>query len=488
MGVRLHPVAAQASAALSLPSGSHLLVAVSGGPDSLCLLHVLHTLAARRGWSLHAFHLNHQLRGDAADADAAFVGETAAAWGIPATLASADVAAEASATGTNLHAIARTVRYRMLAALAAEQQAAAVLVAHHADDQAETVLMHLLRGAGSAGLRGIRPVVPWAEWAGTPPAHCDAPLLRPLLAVRRAEIEAYCAEHGLAPRHDATNDDPEPLRNRVRHELLPVLHTYNPQIVAALGRTAATLADDHAAIVAALDAVWPTLASVQPGGVALQRNTLLSLPVAVQHEAIRRAHRLLSGATLPRERAEQVRRRASATGALLQLPGGIAVTMTYNSLHIGKVALPPAPQLVGEPVRLDVPGSAMLAEAGALVATRERIRPASSRWETWLDATVLPATLLVRSRLPGDTIVTGAGQRRIQDILTDARIPRQQRQHWPLVIAETRILWVVGIRVAAWAQASARTPETVRIRFASPHVADSNAVAVPTEDEGADGA
>src|SRR6266545_2156816 len=245
-----------------IDAGAPVVVAVSGGPDSLCLLHILATLRDDLGIALHVAHLDHMIRGAESETEARFVADLARSWGLPATVEAVDVP--------------------VLAQVARSAGAQAVAVAHHADDQAETVLMHLLRGAGPEGLGGMRPVVPWHEWAPdketrrpgdkvsdscslSPGLLVSPSLIRPLLQVTRADIESYCTEHGLAPRRDPTNLDLDATRNRIRHELLPRLIEYNPHIVEALGRTAAICADEQAFVSAALDAAWPELARERDG-------------------------------------------------------------------------------------------------------------------------------------------------------------------------------------------------------------------------------
>jgi len=248
--------------------GELVVVAVSGGPDSLCLLHLLHGLAPALGLQLHVAHLNHGLRGEDADADARFVAGFAAALGLPCTIGQADVRALADAPGISLEEAARQARYRFLSETARAVGARTIAVGHNADDQAETVLMHFLRGSGLAGLRGMAPKTALGEyWLGgiasrqTPPlamtsGGADFWLIRPLLAIPRRAIEAYCAEHGLAPRFDRSNADTTFFRNRLRHELLPILEQYNPAIRAILAHTAEALAGDHQIVRAEVEAAW----------------------------------------------------------------------------------------------------------------------------------------------------------------------------------------------------------------------------------------
>lgn len=340
-------------------SDAHLLVAVSGGPDSLALLHMLWQLREQCPFQIHVAHFDHQLRGPQSAAEAAFVAATATAWQLPVTVGTANLPAQLG-PGTNKAAAARAARYRFLATLAAQLQAAAVLVAHHADDQAETVLLHLLHGAGSAGLRGMHVATAWAVWgrpylpnATAPLASTGPVLLRPLLDTSRAELEAYCTQHQLDPRHDPSNHDQQAIRNRIRHHLIPILASYNPQISAALGRTAELLRDDYAYIQRQLDQHWTALATVYPAAVHFDAAHWHALDPTLQRYALRRAAAQLTQTQLS---LAQIKAGCAATthatgyqhalGASLMLRvehGRIVISDPRQPIAIWHAPTPPAP-------------------------------------------------------------------------------------------------------------------------------------------------
>lgn len=205
-------------------SGALGIVAVSGGADSVALLSALHTCQPPGG--LLVAHLNHRLRGDESEADEQFARRLAEEWNLPCRVKGIDMAREA--TGENLEAVARATRYRWFAELALEMRAGWIATGHHADDQAETVLHRLIRGTGLQGLRGIAPMR----------RDGPVPVIRPLLSVSRSELSAYLAERRIPHRTDSSNADLRFTRNRIRHELLPLLKSFNPEVVSALGRTA----------------------------------------------------------------------------------------------------------------------------------------------------------------------------------------------------------------------------------------------------------
>jgi len=240
--------------------GSTVVVGVSGGADSVGLLHALIALAPEYDLRLHVAHLDHQLRGAAARADADFVRELARRWNLPHTIESRDVRTFARDQHLSLEEAARQVRYTFLIEAALAQGSQTIAVAHHADDQAESVLMHFLRGSGLAGLRGMRPKTRLADFGfqtvDVKRRSADLQLIRPLLDVPRAAIEAYCAQHNLSFRIDATNADTTYFRNRLRHELLPLLATYNPAIKAILRRTAEVVQGDYELLEAHRNFAW----------------------------------------------------------------------------------------------------------------------------------------------------------------------------------------------------------------------------------------
>ncbi len=235
-----------------LGSGDAVVVGVSGGPDSLCLLHLLLCLRDEYDLTLHIAHLNHRLRGTEADSDAAFVGQLAQKWALPATVESRDVAALAEEGRLAIEEAARQARYAFLARTARQVGAQRIAVGHNADDQVETIVMHWLRGAGLAGLRGMQPVSKLEEMRlgeekeAVGHKTVDLLLIRPLLETPRSAIEAYCAAHELEPRFDRSNLDTTYYRNRLRHELLPFLETFNPRIREVILRSASIFSADYA--------------------------------------------------------------------------------------------------------------------------------------------------------------------------------------------------------------------------------------------------
>ncbi len=308
-----------------LPEGATVVCGVSGGADSMALLLGLHEVnrRRRRGWGLHVAHLDHGLRTDS-PADAAFVEAAAGALHLPFHLGRAEVAAEARRRRRSIEEAARMARYAFLETVAAKAGAGFVVVGHQADDQAETVLHRLIRGTGLRGLAGM-PSIRLLREGGT------VRLVRPLLGFRREELTDYLEARGATWRHDATNDDGEAAtRNRIRHEVLPVLEALNPQARAALLRLAEQARRAQEAIsAAAAEALGRALLTEQEGGSVLKSSVLRELPTAVRAEAIRQAVARLGGplGEVGFERIEAAAEAALGDGArrVIEFPGGVRV-------------------------------------------------------------------------------------------------------------------------------------------------------------------
>src|SRR6266849_4051037 len=227
-----------------LPEAGEIVVGVSGGADSLCLLHLLHRLCGpgKRypDLCLRVAHLNHKLRGEAGTRDAAAVAHIATDWRLPVTIGEVDVPAQARQERRSLEDAARAARYRFLRQVAHGQP---IAVAHHADDQVETLLLHWLRGAGLAGMVGMLPRQQY--------------IIRPLLEVTHAQTVAYCQQHGIEAVEDVSNADPAYTRNRIRHQLLPLMESINPGFRATLLRSSAIMRSDFEYIETQIDACWP---------------------------------------------------------------------------------------------------------------------------------------------------------------------------------------------------------------------------------------
>ena len=460
-------------------SGKRLLIAVSGGPDSMALLHALQRLRDDFGLNLHGAHLNHKLRGAESDADAEFVARAFREMGIPFTLDSADVAAYRRSHRISLEDAARRVRYAFLAAAAERHSADAIALGHTTDDQAETVLMHIIRGSGLEGLRGIQ----------TFDERCIASkpvaLFRPLLGVSRAETQAYCDALGLKPRIDVSNSSPEFLRNRIRLQLVPWLEQLNPSVQDALVRLAQNATQDSNYIRAKANEVWNQVAHVQSdGAVRLDTLALRNHHAALQSHAIRRALEVAGGELTQQHVMDIMSLIGGAPGKTLHLSNGITFVTGYGEAHIGRAAtvaamLSPLPVMRGEHP-LTIPGDtgagrwqirASITDNTHGQDNLERknpvhpVYPCEFRVSESLDADCVGESPRLRARQPGDTFQPlGMEQSKsLREFMIDARIPRRWRDGLPLVVSDRGIVYVPGWRIAHWARVTDKTKRILRL-------------------------
>lgn len=451
--------------------GEHLLVGVSGGPDSTCLLLTLASLRTSLVFELHAAYFDHRLRGPRAAArEERFVRSLTEKLAVPLRCGASDVRAHARAGHRSLEEAARELRYRFLAEAARQAGCQAVAVGHTQDDQAETVLLHLLRGSGLRGLAAMAPSTAW-------PVPCEGEalrLVRPLLCLTREETERCCREAGIVPLRDPSNRSRSYLRNRVRHELLPLLRRYNPRIDQALVRLAGAAGADIE-LLEGLAAEALTGAATGDGTVRLGRQRLAALPPALQRHAVRLAVASARGGLgdarglSERHLRAVLRAAAGPTGARLELPQGLRLEVGRGEVVLStRPPASPAALPDGE-VALPVPGSARFGPWRLQVELPGR-KPAQPSFhgdpcQAQLDADACGRQLWLRRRRPGDRFhPLGLPQpKKLQDFFVDAHVPRAQRDAVPLLCGERGIAWVVGQRPAEWAKVTAATRRVLRL-------------------------
>lgn len=430
--------------------GQHLVLAVSGGPDSVAMLDLLHACAADEGLRLAVAHIHHHLRPEA-DEDAAFVEALAARYDVPFLLAHADVPARVAATGESVETAARAMRYAALTQIAADLAADRIVTGHTADDQAETVLMRLLRGTGPGGLAGI-------------PPRRDA-IIRPLLPLWREEIMAYLAARSLPYHVDTTNFSTDFTRNRIRHVLLPHLETtYAPQLRTRLQQLAAMSREDAAVLDAQAGELYTQLHRSLPDGVMLP--AALDLPRALLWRLWRLALAEVRGSLLDIGYAHLAAIGTLPPHGAVDLPGA-QVRREGDGLTF--LAAPDAARPVAFPATpLPVPGEICLFDAGcclrsALLTALPTAMPGGDT--ALLDPAAIRGDLHVRSWQDGDRMrpLGAPGARALQDIFTDARVPRRLRPRVPLVLDDDGIIWIAGFRIADRVKIAPITMHAIRL-------------------------
>jgi tRNA(Ile)-lysidine synthase len=458
---------------LGLEPGRTLVVGVSGGPDSLALLHYLHNLGGHKicPYPLLVASFNHRLRPEAG-ADVAFVQGIAEELGLPFVTDSADVAAHAEAEGLSLEEAARELRYRFLFRAARENGAQAVAVGHTADDQAETVLMHFLRGAGLSGLKGMPPRII------LPVFDAEIPLVRPLLGWTRSQTEAYCRIHGLNPRIDNTNADTAYFRNRLRHELLPELEKYNPQIRQTLAKTALALQGDHDLLNELVEAAWQkTVTHADSDYVEFGRGQLESHSPALRRSLFRKASFLLKPGLRDVD-FEALERAATLTP--VDLGGGLKTIIEGDVLYLtdDESILPMSfPQVnnqcsvTGNQCDL---GNGWFLTCETLNTTYWSLN--ADPWSAYFDAdltenspsTGLRTRLRVRPVRSGDRFEP-LGMRhqtvKLSDLFVNLKIPKRMRKNWPLVCVDDEIAWVPGLRMAEPFKVTENTRRVIKVQI-----------------------
>jgi tRNA(Ile)-lysidine synthase len=444
-----------------LGRGDSVLVALSGGPDSVCLLDVLEHLRPKYSLTISVAHFNHRLRGEASNQDAAFAREVAARKGLVFISSSADVRAAAEQEKLSIEAAGRKLRYAFLLRSSQALGAIKIAVGHTADDQAETVLMRLLRGSGPEGFAGIPPVRfltrPLGEPSDKPSGASSTPkIIRPLINVWRSEIMAHVREHKLRYCEDETNLSPEYLRNRVRHDLIPELEAhYNPQIKRRLVNAAASLAleSDFMEAEASLLSSEILLES-NCGWVVFDAGTLAELHPALRKRIISNLVRLARADSpmLESSHYQDADALLCAGAGKLDLPGKLRLEISERTGLISETLRPRA----NFPPTLNIAlgGSTMIPHFDIVVKTKlmtnvsapQRLVKLCNANRQYFDMDLVKVPLEIRARRAGDSFspLGANGSKKLKDYFIDKKVPRFLRDHVPLLFSNGKIMWVMG--------------------------------------------
>lgn len=465
-------VAARARTAGLIEPGQQILVSVSGGPDSVTLLSILQELAPTWRLTLHAAHINHELRGEESEEDARFVARLCDRFGIPLHCERVPMAKPGAKTHrSSLQERAREARYQVLQRLSQALAADRVALGHQADDQAETLLMWMLRGAGTAGLAGI-------------PSIRESLFIRPLLGISRDAILQYLWSRELPFRLDSSNAKPVYMRNRIRQELLPAMRRFNPAVVESLARQAAILREEDAYLhQAACQAMAPFVHHTDRG-ILVDRAGFLTLPLTLQ----RRILRLLLQDLHPRRQGPGFKTIASLletvfegrAGSSVSLQG-VRVTQEYDVVRLQSNRHAPAATLAdGAPsamarsgLTLPVPAAIHWPLTGQVIRASVTCpcpspSQALPRNLAVFDLDRISMPLTVRSWQAGDTFQPagmGGRTKKLQDFFSDIKVPRQARRLVPIVLTPEGILWVAGYRADHRFHAQTGTQRIVRLEL-----------------------
>lgn len=442
-----------------------VIVAVSGGPDSVALLHVMHQLSGEMGLHLVCAHVNHRFRGSESDAEAEFVRQLATELSIPFELGEFNIPEYMKESGKGGQEAARVKRYQYLQTVAHKYGTTKVALAHHGDDQAETVMMRLLRGTGVSGLAGMK----------IKSQQKKMELLRPFVRIYKTDLVNACHMSGLTYVTDSSNALQKYTRNAVRLDVLPYLGQYNRQVTKSLHRLAEVVGEEDDYMDRVAIQVYEEMSTPRGNGRSFEIDTFEKLHVALQRRLIKLILNYLSVNT---EEADFVKIEAIRQGALqdqpttwsLDMGGGLCCLREYNVISF----LPEKIGSIEYTYRVDrVPAEISIPYAGnrmqlslVNIAHKSNVKEAHSKWEAFFDADELRYPLTVRSRLPGDVIrILGLnGSKKVKDIFIDEKIPPSIRPYIPIVTdASGQILWVCGVRRSAHATVVHNTSSIVHM-------------------------
>ena len=439
--------------------GEHVLVAVSGGADSVALLLCLHKLASELRISLSVAHLNHRIRGQEADADEDFVRRLSAGLQLPFCSEAVEVKKQAIEGRHNLEELARQRRYEFLRRTALRVEAQKIAVGHSLNDQAETVLFRFIRGSGVEGLSAIHPVV-------------DGLVIRPLLECTREAIVDYVKQRGADFRDDSTNKSLRHTRNRIRLELVPYLEKHlNPRLIETLAREALLARETWSFIEAAAKNALEGLEYRDDSGISLKLDSFETLHPALQKQVLRQALKECLG-SLRGVTSRHVDNLLSLCGAghsgdQIRISRRCTAIRQFDTLRLITQPLSRKPAFA---YRLEIPGECRIAEAGVTFRSEicgtpdlKAIRGKSSA-KAYLDPQTLPQFLTIRSREPGDRY-GGPGHRKVKKLLIDGKIPLLQRFDLPMIAAGSDIIWIPGFRPARTYAVRPESPSCVLVEM-----------------------
>jgi tRNA(Ile)-lysidine synthase len=442
-----------------LNNGNHVLIAVSGGIDSVTLTNVLWHI--RESWQLkiHLIHINHGLRGYDADRDERFVHDLGASLNLPVSAKTVDVRAFVKQMHCSLEEGARMVRYQCFGEFLTSLQADVVALAHHADDQAETVLDHFLRGSGLRGLAGMR----WKNGHN----------IRPLLDVTRQDIETYAHAEGLKYVTDITNTDERMKRNRIRHTLIPLLQReFNPSIVSGLNRTATIFSHAHDYFVnEAVKSMERCAIQIQKEKIILDIHQFFQYFNIIKIYVLYYIVNTLAGKEIQIPSSLQWRFlkfiEQHHIGTKLELPEGLEILIDHDGLVFHR----PCQTISAVPVAMNcwqrIDGESIAIRV--MVCNDALHEPKKNKPSSieYLDLDHVHAPLVMRTFIPGDSFVplNGMGSKTVSDFFTDLKVPLHERYHIPLLLDQRGIIWIAGYRIADRVKLTDRTTRVLTLEL-----------------------
>lgn len=452
-----------------------VIIAVSGGADSMTALDVMKALSDLDGPPLIACHFNHQIRGEESDADEEYVHDAAESLGVAYRGGGTDVAMHARDNRLSVEDAARRLRYGFLGRIAQEEGAQAAITGHTLDDQAETVLLHMVRGSGLTGIRGMRLVSQTPRrWGGGP-----LTVIRPMLRLRREDTEEYCRERGIIPRLDVSNESTTFARNRLRLNVMPELAAINPRVAESINRLSDIAAEELEALQDVVDQLWDHVldnSDKESHTVTLDRRLLLVTRPALRRSLLRRAFTEVAGTANELQKShitEMDRLAEHGAGKSVDLPQGIRFETRTDTVMLTATDVDDSPYPAPlKSTTIQVPGSFTFAGGGGIELTP--VDPpqdftASSTTLQYADADAIGEHVTLRNRIQGDRFqpLGMESEKRLKDLFVNAGIPKSWRDRVPILENERGITWVGGLRIAEWASVTPDTRRVLRISLTS---------------------
>lgn len=448
--------------------GDAVIVAVSGGIDSIALLYSLYFLKDSLKCSLMVAHANHGLRGEQSDKEAEFVREIASELKLPYVAEKLDVLGYMAQKGLSKQVAARELRYDFFERAAKQYSANKIALGHTADDQAETVLMRLLRGSGIKGVAGIKVVRACSERSES------NKIIRPLIEIGRNEITEFAVKKGLRYIEDPSNLQPYYLRNKIRLELIPLFKKeYNPNIIKVLSNAAEIIRDDDDFLENYCSCIFSAVVLAESGDlIEIDVSKIKGLHIAVQRRIIRIALRRLKGNLLKISavHVEDILNLVGngASGKTLFLPDDIQVIYEYGKLTLRH------PQGKGQEIKFDmplkIPGETVLSVPSfkfktEIISLKEFQGEKKNKYIAFFDMDKLKGELRVRNRIRGDVFHPSGmeGSKKLKEFFIDGKIPRRERDSVPLIVSGNIIIWVVGKRIGEYGKVDENTKRLLKI-------------------------
>ena len=428
-----------------IEAGSQVIAGVSGGADSVCLLFLLKKYQEQKDFALYAIHVNHGIRGEEAVRDQEYSRKICERLGVPFTLFCKDVPELAKKEKLSLEEAGRIARRRAFfekAEALGNKKHTAIALAHHENDNAETVLHHLIRGTGAAGLGGIRSIQMTEEGIS---------YIRPLLKIPRREIEEYLEEQQICWMTDSTNEGTEYTRNKIRHKILPEMEQINPRAAAHIAKTAEMFQNIEEYLTEQADILYREYVTPKKGGYRIGRGLFQEKEI-MQSYVVMKVLQQAAGQKkdITSSHIEAVLSLAKGrTGASLSLMGSLLASQVYGEVHIG------VPEVT----------KVLLPEMEFQVFPWENQQIPEKTYTKWFDYDKIKSSLKIRHREPGDffTVTETGGRKKLKDYFIDCKIPREERERIPLLADGSHILWILGYRISQYYKVTSQTKTVLKV-------------------------